>query len=148
MVSKNQVEAADVFRADPTDARTSENLLGVNDRGTVRANGRGLALQRIQPPVSPVGEADVRAWAVVTILEGVLYSEQRQLGLLTISTSDFSVGLFALADDHVVDGPLRASAACLGSIERRPRTAKGAPSGVLRLKASHVSVLMSNDSLL
>jgi hypothetical protein len=119
----------------------------VNHRGAVGADGGGLALQRIQPPVGPVGEADVQPGPVVTLLDRILQAEQRQLSLVAISANNLPVRVLALADDNVVGGPPGTRAPHRRVSERRPGTAKSAPGAVLRLKASHLVILMSNYSL-
>jgi hypothetical protein len=141
--SKNQVEAADVFRTDSADSLATEDLLGVDDRRAVGVDGGGLALQRIEPSVGPVGEPDVRVWSIVTLLDRVLHAEQSQFSLLAVSTRHLLVRELALANYHVVDRPLRASAASNCFVERRPGTTESAMPRVFRLKTRHIFSLLT-----
>jgi hypothetical protein len=123
------VEPRNVFRANSADSLTSEHFLSVDDRRSVRADGRWLPFKRLEPAPRLVGEPHTELPSVLALFDRVLYSQQRQFGLLAVSTDDLPVRVIALADYYVVDRPLRASAPSLRLIEPRPGAAKRAPRG-------------------
>jgi len=118
-------------------ALAAEHLLRVDDRRAVGADSGRLALERVEPPTGPVRKPDVQAWPILAIFDRVLNSEQSRLGLLAVSSNEFSVNLLAVANHHVVHGSIRASAAGPCPIERRPGATESAAPGMLDLQASH-----------
>ena len=115
----------------------------MSDRRAVGADRRRLALERVEPTISPLGEPDVQSGSEVTVFERDRCSVERELSVLTITTDGFLMRLVPLPDNDVVDGAVRAGAAGHRLIERRPGAIESASSRVLGLEASHGKVALS-----
>src|SRR5262245_36039475 len=67
--SHDFVEARDVFRMQTADALVLEDRFREVDRRSVGVDGAWFALERGQPPIRPIGEADVLLRSVSPIID-------------------------------------------------------------------------------
>ncbi len=118
------VEAGDIFGADSAHALSSERLLGVSDRRAIRADRRGLALERGEPSISPIDEPDRRPRSVGAVFDRSRHAMQSDLSLLAVPPDGLLVRVVADAYDHVVERPLRTCTTVGRLIERRPSAPK------------------------
>jgi hypothetical protein len=59
----------------------AEHPLGMRNRRTVGANGRGLAFERVEPAISPLGELGVRLRSRVDAFDFAGHPAVRDLSL-------------------------------------------------------------------
>jgi hypothetical protein len=110
----------------------------VNDRRAVRGDRSWLSLERLQPTVSPFGEADVPlGWTGAFVdFRGNLV--QRDLSLLPVSTNELLVTPMALMTNYV-ERTLRAGTSRSFLVSWRPGTPESTEARMLRLEASRGS---------
>src|SRR5262249_19072010 len=111
--------------------------LRVDDRGAVRPDSRGLALERCEPLVGPLPESDSRRRPICPIVETCKQPMQSYFGLLTVPPDRLLVRLLPDAYDHVIERSLRTRAPVRRLVESRPRVPQSATGGVVRLETCH-----------